>query len=429
MTSPSDATTHDGKSSDANGHGVGTSDRNSIASTPSDLITGPDASPDRPADSAAEERAAIRAASRVVIKVGSSSLTDDRGDLNSDRITELAATIADVRATGKQVVLITSGAIAAGLRPLGMQTRPHDLASQQAAASVGQGLLLHAWTQALGMHGLGVGQVLLTVDDMTRRSSYRNAVQTLERLLELRVVPIINENDTVATHEIRFGDNDRLAALVAHVVKAQALVLLSDVEALYTAHPETPGARRIERVDNFETLQVDTSRLGSAVGTGGMATKLQAAQIATSAGIPVVLTAADQAREALLGRGVGTVFAPMHRPRPRRLLWLAHATEARGRLHLDAGAVRALLDRGASLLAVGVRGFSGDFVAGDPVDLVDPDGHPVARGLVGFDADEMDQVAGRSSAELAEALGPEYERVVVHRDAMVLLDRPVPGAH
>ena len=368
-------------------------------------------------------REAMRQCDRIVVKVGSSSLTTAEGGIDPARLNRLVDAVVDIRAHGTQVVLVSSGAIAAGLQPLGLTTRPRDLASQQAAASVGQGLLMQHYTERFGMHGLRVGQVLLTVDDLTRQSSYRNALRTLGRLLNLQAVPIINENDTVATHEIHFGDNDRLGALVAQLVRADGLVLLSDVDGLYTAHPDEPGSRRIEHVENLDHLEVDTSRAGTSIGTGGMTTKLQAAQIATSAGIPVVLARADQARVAMSGGDVGTYFAPVGKRRPRRLLWLAHASNARGRLLIDEGAVRALVERKASLLAAGIVAVEGDFVSGDPVDLMAPSGKVVARGLVSFGSDELPEMLGRNSHKLAEALGAEFEREVVYRVVLFVLAR------
>jgi glutamate 5-kinase len=368
-------------------------------------------------------RPAIAAAARVVVKVGSSSLTTPAGGIDPARIEALVDALAAVRNAGREVVLVSSGAIAAGLAPLALRSRPRDLATQQAAASVGQGLLMGYYTHLFGTHALGVGQVLLTVDDVTRHSHYRNAYRTFGRLLELGVVPIVNENDTVATHEIRFGDNDRLAALVAHLVHADALVLLSDVDSLYTAKPSEPGARRIRDVRGESDLDgLDVSAKGSAVGTGGMVTKVEAARIATSAGIPVVLTSADHAGEALAGRPVGTWFHATGKRRPTRLLWLRHASDAQGVLQLDAGAVRAVVERHASLLPAGITGVEGQFSAGEPVDLVGPDGSVVARGLVNYDAEELPALLGRSTRELAAELGAGYDRTVVHRDALVLLD-------
>jgi glutamate 5-kinase len=309
------------------------------------------------------------------------------------------------------------------MRPLRMKHRPRDLASKQAAAAVGQSLLVGHYGTLFARHGLTVGQVLLTVEDVARRDHYRNALRTFTRLIELGVVPIVNENDTVATHEIRFGDNDRLAALVAHLVGADALVLLSDVDALYTAHPSDPVARRIAEVADIEDLTVDTSGKGAEVGTGGMETKLQAARIATSSGIPVVLAAASDVAAALAGEPVGTLFHPTGKRRARRLMWLAYASQSRGELVLDAGAVRAVAERKASLLPAGIVDIRGTFVAGDPVRLIAEDGSVIARGLVNYDATELPAMIGRSTHELAAELGPHFDREVVHRDDLVLKRR------
>ncbi|PWU52690.1 glutamate 5-kinase, partial [Micromonospora globispora] len=292
------------------------------------------------------------------------------------------------------------------LAPLGLPRRPRDLATQQAAASVGQGLLIGRYAASFARHRLTVGQVLLTVDDVTRRVHYRNAYRTLRKLLDLRAVPIVNENDTVATEEIRFGDNDRLAALVAALVHAELLVLLSDVDALYTGDPRRPETTKVGEVHCERDLA------GIEIG---------AARIATGFGIPVVLTAAPLAADALAGEPVGTLFHPERQRPAARLFWLAHATTPRGRLHLDAGAVQAVVGRRKSLLPAGITAVDGAFTAGDPVDLVDTEGAPVARGLVNYDAVELPGLLGRSTTELAAALGPAYEREVVHRDDLVLL--------
>ena len=357
-------------------------------------------------------RTEVTEARRVVVKVGSSSLTTAAGGIDPERVRDLVDVLAKLRAAGTEVVLVSSGAIAAGLAPLGLKKRPTALAAQQAAASVGQGLLVHRYTEELARHGVIAGQVLLTADDVTRRSHYRNAYQTFAKLLELGVLPIVNENDTVATSEIRFGDNDRLAALVAHLVHADLLVLLSDVDGLYDANPSQPGSSLLPEVLSVDGLvDVRIGRTGAAgLGTGGMQTKVDAARIATGAGIPVVLTSADRAGAALAGEQVGTLFHPTGRRRPTRLLWLAHATEPMGTIVLDAGAVRAVVERRASLLAAGITGVEGTFHAGDPVDLADPDGTPVARGLVNYDADELPELLGQSG-----------RREVVHRDDLVLL--------
>jgi len=268
-----------------------------------------------------------------------------------------------------------------------------------------------------------VGQVLLTSDDMIRRVHYLNAERTLTKLLELGVVPVVNENDTVVTDEIRFGDNDRLAALVAHLVRADLLVLLSDVDALYTAPPSRPGSRRLDDVHGeADLVDVDLGGVGRVgIGTGGMITKVEAARLATSAGIPVVLASAGDVVAALAGEHTGTLFHPTGVRVASRLLWLAHATTPRGRLVLDPGAVAAVVDRRLSLLPAGITAVTGSFEAGDPVDLTDEAGQPVARGLVNYDAAELPALMGRSTRWLASKLGPEYEREVVHRDDLVIL--------
>jgi len=369
-------------------------------------------------------REQVTGARRIVVKVGSSSLTTAAGGIDEQRVDTLVDALGDLAAQGREVVLVSSGAIAAGLAPLKLRRRPRDLATQQAAASVGQGLLIGRYAAGFARHGLTVGQILLTVDDVTRRAHYRNAYRTLRKLLDLGALPIVNENDTVATEEIRFGDNDRLAALVAALVQADLLVLLSDVDALYTGNPASPAARRITVIrDEADLADVAIGTAGkSGVGTGGMVTKVEAARIATGFGIPVVLTAAPLAAAALSGDDVGTLFHPVaHRP-TARLFWLAHATSPRGRLHLDPGAVAAVVARRKSLLPAGITAVDGSFVSGDPVDLVDAgSGASVARGLVNYDAVELPALLGRSTPELAAALGPGYEREVVHRDDLVLL--------
>ncbi|MBO1416852.1 glutamate 5-kinase [Streptomyces sp. FH025] len=373
-------------------------------------------------DSLREE---VLTARRIVVKVGSSSLTTAAGGLDADRVDALVDAIAKVRRRpdAPEVVLVSSGAIAAGLAPLGLERRPKDLARQQAAASVGQGLLVARYTASFARYGVRVGQVLLTAEDASRRAHYRNAYRTLDQLLAMGAMPIVNENDTVATAEIKFGDNDRLAALVAHLVRADLLVLLSDVDGLYDGDPSKPGTSRIAEVRGPHDL--DGIEIGSAgkagVGTGGMVTKVEAARIATGAGIPVVLTAASQAADALAGRPTGTLFLRTGARTSDRMLWLAHASSPRGALHLDAGAVEAVVSGGASLLPAGVTKVDGEFAAGDPVDLLAENGHIVARGLVNFDARELPRLLGRSTRDLAQELGAAYEREVVHRDDLVVL--------
>lgn len=369
-------------------------------------------------------RQAVTDAKRVVLKVGSSSLTGSAGSaLDASAVGKIVDLATSLRARGAEVLIVSSGAIAAGLAPLKLTTRPKDLPTQQAAASVGQGLLIAKYNELFSKHSIVSSQVLLTTEDVVRRSHYNTAQQTLSRLLALGVVPIINENDSVGTAEIRFGDNDRLAALVALLVQADLLVLISDVDALYDAHPSQPGAKAIHEVSNFADIDsVEIGGAGSAgVGSGGMVTKIEAARIATSSGTPMLLTSLAQSADALAGKEFGTIFKAGESKANSRLLWLAHASSARGRLVLDSGAVTAILEKGVSLLPAGVTSVEGDFSAGDTVELATADGKVIARGLVAFDSGEIPQMLGRSTKELAANLGAEYERELVHRDDLVLL--------
>jgi glutamate 5-kinase len=362
-------------------------------------------------------RDAVATARRIVVKVGSSGLTTTEGGLATDRLDALVDVLAQRRAAGTQVVLVSSGAIASGLAPLGLPRRPRDLATQQAAASVGQLAIARAYVEAFGRHGLTVGQVLLTADDVLRRAHYRNAQRTFSRLLSLGTVPVVNENDTVATDEIRFGDNDRLAALVAHLVGADALILLSDVDALYDADPRRGPARKITEVaGQSDVADVRAGTTGaSGLGTGGMASKLAAAGLAAAAGIPVLLASAADAAKALGPADVGTAFAVTGSRLSARRFWLGYAAGASGTLRLDDGAVTAVVRGRRSLLAAGITGAEGRFEAGDVVELVDPADRVVARGVVAFDATELPELIGRSTRDLA----PEQRREVVHADDLV----------
>jgi glutamate 5-kinase len=278
------------------------------------------------------------------------------------------------------------------------------------------------YTQAFGAHGVTVSQVLLTADDLMRRSQHTNAFRALDRLLNLGVVPVVNENDTVATHEIRFGDNDRLAALVAHLVRADALVLLSDVDSLYDGPPSL-GAKRIPLVEGPQDLEgVSIGKTGKAgVGTGGMLTKVEAATMAAGSGIHALVTSTPNAAAALNGEDVGTWFTVNGARKPVRLLWLAHVASVQGRLVLDDGAVKAVRHHRTSLLPAGISAVHGDFEAGDAVEIASADGTVVARGLVNYSSAELPQMLGRSTRDLGEALGIGYDREVVHVDDLVLV--------
>ena len=366
----------------------------------------------------------VSAAHRIVIKIGSSSLTGKSGgQLNPTAVDALVDVVAGLKKSGKEVLVVSSGAIAAGLAPLGLATRPKDLATQQAAASVGQGLLIHRYTESFSRYSITASQVLLTIEDVVRRSHYQNAQRTLFKLIALGVVPVINENDSVGTQEIRFGDNDRIAALVSHLVGADLLVLVTDVDALYDAPPSSANAKKISEVHVIDEIsEAVIGGIGSAgVGSGGMVTKVDAARIATGAGIPTLLASLAEVGAALSGEVFGTFFHSSTSKKSSRLLWLAHAATPHGKLFLDAGAVTAIKERGVSLLPAGVTAVEGEFISGDTVELVGPDGVAIARGLVAFDASEVPQMLGRSTKDLAKELGAEYERELVHRDDLVLL--------
>ena len=361
---------------------------------------------------------------RVVVKVGSSSLTRADGGLDLNRIDILAGLIAGMRSRGHDVVLVSSGAVASGLVPLGLSRRPDELSLLQAAASVGQGRLAARWETAMSAYGLVTAQVLLTAHDVAIRSHYRTVRATFDSLLSLGAVPIINENDAVATSEFSLGDNDRLAALVAHLVTADVLVLLTDVDGLWTARPGTPGATPIRFVRSSADLAgVSVSGRGSFVGTGGMTTKLQAATIACASGTTTLIARADDAA-ALLGQeqvptDLGTWFEPTGPHRPSRRLWMAHASQPDGRVLIDAGAARALTVGKKSLLLPGLTGLDGDFESGSVVDVVGPEG-VLARGICRYAAAELREVLGARSEGTP---APDHVAPVIHRDDLAELPR------
>jgi glutamate 5-kinase len=359
----------------------------------------------------------------VVAKIGTSSITDRYGEIARPAIDKLAAEVAGVRGLGHRVVVVTSGAIAAGLPALGLAgARPADVATLQAVSAVGQSRLMAAYDAALAAHGLVTGQVLLAPLDFMHRAQYLHARDTLLRLLDLGVVPVVNENDAVADDEIRYGDNDHLAALVAHLIYADVLVLLTDTSGLFSADPRlNADVSLIEEIVEFDhDLERMAGGRGTVRGSGGMASKLQAAKMASWSGIRTVIAAAE--RPAVLAGavgadpGVGTVVVPRDRRLAARKLWIAFAKPYQGVLQVDEGARRALLERGTSLLPVGVVGVSGEFGAGDAVEIADHAGTVFAKGLVRLGAADLRAAAGRRSAELPE--GAPHE--VVHRDDLVL---------
>ena len=361
------------------------------------------------------DRGVIRDARSIVVKIGTTALTDAAGLFDTDRLAALADAIEERMKSGSDVVIVSSGAIAAGIEPLGLNRRPTDLATKQAAASVGQVALVNAWSAAFAKYGRTVGQVLLTAHDISQRVQHTNAARTLDRLRALHAVAIVNENDTVATNEIRFGDNDRLSALVAQLVGADALVLLSDIDGLYDSDPRKGDARFIAEVAGPDDLDGVIAGQGSRLGTGGMASKLSAALLAADAGVSVLLAAAADAAAALTDASVGTVFAPRSTRMSARRFWVRYAAEASGALMLDEGAVRAVVKQRRSLLPAGITGLSGKFFGGDVVELRGPDTELVARGVVAYDAAELATMIGHSTSDLPA----EMRRPAVHADDLV----------
>jgi glutamate 5-kinase len=363
---------------------------------------------------------------RLVVKVGSGLITTPRVGVDEKRLDALAADIAAAR-RDCEVVLVTSGAIVTGMARLALAERPRTIPEKQAAAAVGQAALMWHYEIAFGRHDIRVGQVLLTAQDIRDRGRYRNARNTLRTLLKLSVLPIVNENDTVAVDEIKVGDNDNLSAFVASLVSADLLVLLTDVDGLYTADPAaTPGAHKIDTVESIteDILRLVWDRAGR-VSIGGMATKLEAAKKATASGIPMVIASGRE--EGVLGRllagePVGTYFPAKPDALGARKQWIAFAVPPRGRLIVDAGALRALRDDGRSLLPSGVVEVEGEFSVGDVVAVVaQADGRELGRGLVNFDAAELRKIRGAKTGQIEERLGYRGADEVIHRDNLVIL--------
>ena len=363
-----------------------------------------------------------------VVKIGTSLLRGEGGLSTVEVIERLTSALAQSLKRGDRAVLVSSGAVGLGCHRLGLETRPDDVVGLQAAAAIGQGHLMGIYDQAMGSHGHAVAQVLLTRSDLSDRRSYHSASATLHQLLDWQVLPIVNENDTVSSAELRFGDNDTLSALVATALGADELILLTDVDRLYSADPRMDSSATpitdVHHPDHLAALEEGAGD-GGRWGTGGMTTKLAAARIATASGITVHLAdgrRADVLENLLNGGRGGTVFHPHPEPLGNRKSWLAHALKPQGNLHLDHGACAAVQTRGASLLMVGVKRLEGSFAANQPVSLLDPDGTEFARGLCSLSSDALHQalLAGGPTAEEPRRRSP----VVVHRDVLVLLDTP-----
>lgn len=367
-------------------------------------------------------------AQTIVIKIGTSSLTQpDTGFLALSTIAQVVDRLSSLRRQGHQVILVSSGAVAVGCMRLGLSERPRSMAMKQAVAAVGQGRLMRIYDDLFTALQQPIAQVLLTRSDLMQRSRYVNAYRTFRQLLKLGVIPIVNENDTLAIEELKFGDNDTLSALVASLVEADWLFLLTDVDRLYSADPRSdPNAQPIQLIQqmaDLEALNVAVGDRGTSWGTGGMVTKISAAKIATAAGVRTVITegrSPQNIEKIMQGESLGTVFEPQLQPSSARKRWIAHGQVASGKLYLDAGAVRAIRQAGKSLLAAGIIEIKGEFQGQDAVQLCDASGLEIARGIVNYSSGELQKIQGAQSEQIAGILGYAGEETVVHRDNLAL---------
>ncbi len=371
------------------------------------------------------ERIELADARRWVVKVGSALLTDDGRGLDEAMIVNLVEQLVELRERGCEVVLVSSGAVAAGIVRLGWAARPHLIHELQAAAAVGQSVLVQSYEAAFKRHDIATAQVLLGHDDVIARDRYLNARGTLNTLLRLGVVPVVNENDTVVTEEIRFGDNDTLAALVANLIDADALVLLTDQQGLYHEDPRINADAELVQVCDVHDAALDAmAGEGGVLGRGGMVTKLRAARLAARSGTETVIASGREAHvlaSVADGKNMGTWLRTGKQPQNARKQWLASMVQIQGSVDLDEGAVRVLRESGRSLLAVGVRGVHGSFSRGDMVSCRDPQGREVARGLVNYGAGETRRIMGSPSGEIEAILGYQVDEELIHRDNLVLV--------
>lgn len=370
-------------------------------------------------------RESLKKTRRLVVKIGSALLTRDGQGLNSEGIQNWVAQLAQIRGRGIEVVLVTSGAVAAGMQRLGRALRPHALHELQAMAAVGQMNLVQVYESAFQRHGLHTAQVLLTHDDLANRKRYLNSRSTLRTLLNLGVIPVVNENDTVATEEIRFGDNDTLAALVTNLVEADLLLILTDQRGLYDRDPRRdPDARLVAEGVAGDKQLITMAGSSGALGRGGMRTKLMAAERAAHSGASTLIASGREENavlRALTGEVIGTYLKAAQGRVAARKQWLAGHARAAGKLKLDAGAAKVIRDGGKSLLPVGVKGIEGAFTRGEIVSCLDPDGHEVARGLVNYNSEETARIIGHASDKIESILGYVDEPELIHRDNLVVM--------
>jgi glutamate 5-kinase len=370
---------------------------------------------------------AIPNAKRIIVKVGTSTLTYPSGKLNLGRIESIAKELADLHNQGREVMLVSSGAIGAGMARLGLKERPDTIPGKQAAAAVGQGLLMHIYEKMFAEYGVNVAQILLTRDDLADRKRYLNARDTLFTLAQYGAVPIINENDTVAVESIKFGDNDLLAALVASLVGAELLVILSDIDGLYTANPQKDTeARLISLVDEITSdIEEIAGGAGSELGTGGMISKIYAAKIAVQSGTTMIIANGQEGniiRRIIQGENIGTVFLAKENVLDSRKRWIAFGQEIQGRITVDDGAFRALRREGKSLLPTGIHSVVGEFERGNSVEIANINGRVFAKGLANYSSKEIEKIRGKQTHEISGILGYKYYDEVIHRDNLVIME-------
>lgn len=370
-------------------------------------------------------RSTFRGIKRIVIKVGSTTLTHQTGKLNLEQLEKLVRQLADLHNQGLEIVLVTSGAGGAGLGKLGLAEKPKTLPEKQAVAAIGQGLLMQMYEKFFGEYGQVVGQILLTREDFSDRRRFLNARNTLHAIFRYGAIPIINENDTVAVDEIKLGDNDTLSAMVAGLVDAELLILLSDIDGLYTGNPRVDKKATLIDVVTEITPEIEAlaGGAGSRFGTGGMETKIQAAKIAGSSGVAMVIAhgAEDNViRRIMHGEPLGTLFLPRENRVETRKKWIAYGSAVQGKIYVDKGAARVLVKDGKSLLPIGITGVEGTFELGHTVSIITPDGQEIARGIVNYPARELDIIKGAQTRDISKLLGYKDYDEVIHRDNMVL---------
>lgn len=373
------------------------------------------------------DRATLKDVKRIVIKVGSSTITYGNGKRNFSRIDRLAREIADLANQGKEIILVSSGAVAVGVDRLGLVAKPKTIPGKQAAAAVGQGVLMHTYEKIFAEYGQIVAQVLLTRMDSVDRHRYTNSRNTFLALLEHKVIPIVNENDVVAIDELKIGDNDNLSALVAGIVDADLLIILSDIDGLYTANPQNdPNAKLVPEVtDITPEIEASAGDAGSKVGTGGMFTKIQAAKMATSSGINMVIASGeekDAISRILEGEEIGTLFVSRENRLQFRKRWLAFGARIAGKIVVDDGCAKAVRKAGGcSILPAGITDVEGEFEAGNTISVVNKNGHELARGLANYSSEELDMIKGAKTSEIENILGHKHFDEVIHRDDLVIL--------